>query len=260
MFNYIRNTSFKFLFILIFLLSCQTHDKSKKIAVPDTKNEMTSNALMPDYNERLQSFAAGLSPDSVFSNDTGFIHSQLLQGRFKVKLENYDTIRRDFCFPGLLHKKNEVEQFEGFEKIGDLDNDGKDDYVFVLSPLNRCEDGESYYFSNPLIERIATDSYCCHPNSIFSIGDIDEDGSDEIGEYYSSCASRYKAITIWTLRNLKWKEVETFSFVLNDEYEEFRDFKKLSKKIRKNLVSFLEIKDVDAEGNVIKEWRTVSIL
>lgn len=195
--------------------------------------------------------------DSFLSNDAAFINQEILKGRFKVELERYDTIRRGHCAPDRLSKKTAVQEFEGFKNVGDLDNDGRGDYVFVLAPINRCEEGQSYYFSNPKIPRIATDSYCCHPESIFSIGDIDEDGSNELAQYYSSCASRYKAITVWTLKKNAWKEVETFSYVLNEEYKEFEDFDKLAQKVARNKFRFLEIKDVTVHGALVKEWRTI---
>ena len=158
------------------------------------------------------SFVEEQLEDSVLANDAEFISQKLLKEKYPFDLTQYDTIKRGYCRPDKLDKQQLIESFEGFNNVGDLDKDGKDDYVFVLHPINRCEEGQSYYFSNPKIPRIETDSYCCHPKSLFSIGDIDEDGSNELGEFYSSCASRYKAITIWSLKSGKWKEIKSFSY------------------------------------------------
>jgi hypothetical protein len=197
--------------------------------------------------------------DSVLANDVHFINQKLLKGRFIVNLSAYDTIRRGFCRPDKLNSREAVREFEGFNNVGDIDRDGKDDFVFVLHPLNRCEEGQSYYFSSPEIPRIETDSYCCHPKSLFSIGDIDEDGRNELGQYYSSCASRYKAMTIWSLKAGKWKEIKSFSYVLNDKYRLFTDFNKLFKKVAKGKLSYLEISDVDVHGRLVSQWKTVSV-
>jgi hypothetical protein len=152
-----------------------------------------------------------------------------------------------------------IKDFEGFNNVGDGNNDGKDDFVFVLHPLNKCEEGQSYYFSNSAIPRIETDSYCCHPKSVFSIGDIDEDGKNELGQYYSSCASRYKGMTIWSLKGGKWKEITSFSYVLNDKYRLFVDFQKLFKKVAKGKLSYLEISDVDVKGRLVTKWKAITV-
>jgi hypothetical protein len=167
----------------------------------------------------------------VLANDVRFITHKLLKGKYKVNLARYDTM--SFCEPEKLNSRQMIKDFEGFNNVGDVNNDGKDDFVFVLHPLNKCEEGQSYYFSNSAIPRIETDSYCCHPKSVFSIGDIDEDGKNELGQYYSSCASRYKGMTIWSLKGGKWKEITSFSYVLNDKYRLFVDFQKLFKKVAK---------------------------
>jgi hypothetical protein len=206
-----------------------------------------------------RTFTERIWSDSVLANDVQFINQKLLKGRYRVNLAPYDTIRRGFCKPEKFDSRQLIKDFEGFNNVGDLSRDGKDDYVFVLHPINRCEEGQSYYFSDPKIPRIETDSHCCHPESLFQIGDIDEDGRNELGEYYSSCASRYKAITIWSLKGGKWKEIKSFSYVLNDKYRLFEDFNKLFKKVAKGKLSYLEISDVDVTGHLVSQWKTVAV-
>jgi hypothetical protein len=200
--------------------------------------------------------------DSILSNDIDFINDSILQGRFELDISKYETEdKRNDCNPIVLSKKI-IDEFynQGFNKLGDLNGDGKIDSVFVLHALNYCEDGDSYYFTDNRIPRIKTDSNCCHPESIFSIGDIDEDGGNEIAQYYSSCASAFKSINIWTLKNRKWKLVSNFIFHSNNgKYEAFKDFHKLYKKINKGKFKFLEISDVKANGKPIMEWKTITM-
>jgi hypothetical protein len=87
--------------------------------------------------------------DSVLANDVRFITQKLLKGKYKVNLARYDTIKRKFCRPDKLDTRQTVNGFEGPNEVGDLNGDGNVDYVFVLHPINRCEEGQSYYFSIP---------------------------------------------------------------------------------------------------------------
>lgn len=207
------------------------------------------------WNKRIKSNI--ISKDSVFSNDLKFIQNSILKGKYNVDLKYFKF--KDNC-PLLKYKKQElIDEFEGFQNIGDIDKDGKDDFVFVLRMINFCDNGNSYYFSNSNIPRILTESNCCHPYSIFSIGDIDEDGSNEIAQYYSSCASRFKHFNILTLKNNQWKEIAEIDFAINNKYEQFKDFNKLYKKISKNKFQFLEISDVLANGEIVSEWKTIEM-
>ncbi|RZJ54150.1 MAG: hypothetical protein EOO44_06025 [Flavobacterium sp.] len=148
---------------------------------------------------------------------------------------------------------------EGFQNLDDLNGDGKDDSVFVLHALNYCEEGDSYYFTDNRISRILTDSNCCHPSSIINIGDIDEDGKCEIAQYYSSCASAYKSIIIYSLKKDGWKEIESFTFMLNDKYTIDKDFKKLFKKTSKHHLEYFEISDITGDGELITAWKKIKI-
>lgn len=207
------------------------------------------------WNKRTNSNT--ISKDSVFSNDIKFIQNSILKGKYDVDLKYFKS--SDNCPPQKYKIQDLIDEFEGFQNVGDIDKDGKDDFVFILRAINFCEEGNSYYFSNPNIPRILTESNCCHPDSIFSIGDIDEDGSNEIAQYYSGCASRYKHFNIWTFKNNQWKEITEINFCLNDKYEQFKDFHKLYKKVSKNKFQFLEISDVLGNGEIVKEWKTIEM-
>jgi hypothetical protein len=87
--------------------------------------------------------------------------------------------------------------------------------VFVWPQLSWCDlEGDAYYFTDTSLPRLETESGCCHPQSLFLVGDIDEDGIQEIGQYFSSCASRYKSLYVYSLKNNTWKEVGHSTFDL----------------------------------------------
>ena len=240
------------LFIAILILFSCT--KENNVMTKSTKNSVDLKV-----SEQVK---IGIDKDSILSNDIDFINDSILKGILELDISKYEIEnKRNNCNPIMLSKKN-IDEFynQGFNKLGDLNGDGKIDSVFVLHALNYCEDGDSYYFTDNRIPRIKTESNCCHPESIFSIGDIDQDGGNEIAQYYSSCASAFKTINIWTLKNRKWKLVSNFIFhSINGKYEAFKDFHRLYKKIAKGKFKFLEISDMKANGKPIMEWKTITM-
>lgn len=195
--------------------------------------------------------------DHIITNDANKIYDLVVEQKFKIDLTKYQNSN---CPSDTLTKTEYLQNFEGIKELGDLDSDGKTDYVYILNPLNKCEDGQSYYFSNPSVERIATESYCCHLSSIINIGDINEDGLTEIAEYYSSCVSKYKAITVHSLTSdLSWREIVTFSYALNDQFPIEKYFQKLIVKKSKNVFEYFEIKDVDINGKLVASWKSIRI-
>ncbi|MCH5600304.1 hypothetical protein [Niabella ginsengisoli] len=192
-------------------------------------------------------------------NDERQIAELLLNRKSGIDL-NLKPYQKTACPSDTINKSTYRKIFKGLKNIGDLDTDGNDEFVFILESLNKCEEGQSYYFSNPKIERIYTESNCCHLSSLINIGDIDEDGFLEVAEYYSSCASRYKAIVIYHLNEeFKWETLTNFSFVLNAQYDILKDFKKLFRKTSKNNLEYFEIIDVDIKGNLIASWKTLKV-
>lgn len=250
------------LFLIFFnLISCEKEKKS----VPKTDSRVVVSKPKPQkkrsYDEQLKTIKNGTSKDSILSNDIQFINNSILKGKFKLDISKYEAEgKKKECYPIRLQKKLFDEFYnEGFYNLGDLNGDKKADSVFVLHALNYCEEGDSYYFTDNNIPRIITDSNCCHPTNIINIGDIDEDGKSEIAEYYSSCASRYKSITIYSLKNNKWKKIKSFSFMLNDKYTIDKDFKKLFKKTSKNHLKYFVISDITTEGKLVTEWKKIRI-
>ena len=158
--------------------------------------------------------------------------------------------------------------FEGFNLLGDINRDGKLDSAFVLPPIAWCAfpgedqeiDGDSYYFSDTSLPRLHTPSRCCHPSSIFSVGDIDDDGIDEIGEYQTSCVSRYKLLQLHTLKKGKWKNV---GYVVYDLFyvDTSKTYAEHFRKVRKGIVDILEITDLrnDSTKDVRPIWRRFNL-
>ena len=249
-----------FILFLIFL-GLSSCEKKKDISLQTDSQIVISKPKKLSYDEQLEAIKNGTTKEFVLSNDIQFINDSILKGKFKLDISKYNAEASEKeCFPIRLSKKLFNEFYnEGFNNLGDINGDKKADAVFVLHALNYCEEGDSYYFTDNTIPRIITDSNCCHPTSIINIGDIDEDGKSEIAQYYSSCASRYKAITIYSLKNNKWNEIKSFPFVLNDKYLIDKDFKKLLKKTSKNNLSYFEISDITGDGKLVTTWKRIKI-
>lgn len=261
----------KLIFLIIFfgLLACKKEAEKTKQKSFQKKKVAKSNPKKLSYKETVEYLKVSKPKNSFLSNDIQFINDSILKGKFKLDISQYEIENeKKECFPNIL-KKEEFYEYsmdavrysaKQFKNVGDLNGDGKNDSVFILPGLGYCEEGQSYYFTDNKIPRIETDSDCCHTESIFSIGDIDEDGGNEIAEYYSSCASNFKCIDVWTLKENKWKLVDKFTFFFdNGKYEAFKDFHKLYKKIAKGKFKFLEISDMRANREVVMEWKTVTM-
>lgn len=250
-----------FLLIMVLILSCNKEKKENYLKSKKVVERKKDTIIEKSYKEIIFSIKSNTSLDSVLSNDIDFINDSILKGKFKLDISKYELENEvKECYPIRISKKDLKEFYnEEPENLGDLNNDKIDDFGFYLHSLSYCEAGDSYYFSDNNIPRIETDSNCCHSKSLFSIGDIDEDGGNEIAQYYSSCASSFKAIIIWTLKKGKWIEVANFYHKINSEYVIFEDFHKLHKKISKGKFKFLEIYDINSKGEILKEWKTITM-
>ena len=143
---------------------------------------------------------------------------------------------------------------EGVQPIGHIRLDKPSVSVFVLSPLNTCDsDGQSYYFTDTSLPRLPTDSYCCHPNSLFPVGDIDEDGISEIGLYLSTCVSRYKQLIVYSLKNNAWKHVGDCSVDIMASGD-VKSYKPFIRKTGKGKFEMLEMERIKPEDNPVKDW------
>ncbi len=137
--------------------------------------------------------------------------------------------------------------FEGFKNLGDLNGDDRPDSVFFLDPFHYgdIDSGQSYYFTDTSLPRIPSDSYCCHINNVFVLPDIAENKTRELGIYYSSCASRYKSIRYYILKNGGWDQFATSEFDILTQDPSQINFSDLVKKLDQNTIAvknFLELK------------------
>jgi hypothetical protein len=228
-----------FVFILnvfIFFTSCKKNTKNNNTA-KETNNTKTKIA------------------DKHNSLNALFVGNTLLHGHSILIQKYLDKYLIDSCENQIYDDSTLIQTFERPKRLGDLNNNHKIDSVFVLPPLNFCEDGQSYYFTDPILPRLQTDSYWCHPSNLFSVGDIDENGVCEIGEYYSSCASRYKLLCVYSLINAKWEQVGQCTFDLG--YSKYNiNFKSYVRKTGKGNFQMLEITDLTEDTSKIgkKNW------
>ena len=162
---------------------------------------------------------------------------------FANYLKKYEL---DSCDLITYTSKELKESFEGFKNIGDINNNKIKDFVFVVPPFNFCEQGDSYTFVDSFLPRLTTDSYCCHPDNLFSIGDIDEDGIAEICIFYSSCVSRFKSLIAYSLKEGKWLEIGSCSF---DIFIMKPDKEKRIRKTGKGKFEMLEIEIINFDKN-----------
>ncbi len=138
--------------------------------------------------------------------------------------------------------------FGSLKDIGDIDNDKIRDTVIVVPELLALKDedsdnvyyeeGASFVFTNRKLPKIKVDALCVSCDYIFPIGDIDEDGIMELGQYYSSCSSRLKVLLVLHLENGVWKEIAQ---CLYDTSMEVPHFSKRIKKLKRGLFQMDEI-------------------
>jgi hypothetical protein len=222
-------------FVLIIFFSCKESKIDNKQSQPTTViQKINKDSLLSKLNENIHFVG-----DKLFTNKTSLIKHLV------------NTYQVDTC--GIIAYEDSTlrEGFEGLKTIGDINGNKISDSVFVLPPFNYCDDGDSYYFFDTTLPRLYTDSYCCHPDNLFPIGDIDEDGIIEICIFYSSCTSRFKSLIAYSLKNKTWKQIGRCTFDVGFMKP---DKEKRVRKVGKGKFKMLEI--VDKGEN--KEWKQFS--
>jgi hypothetical protein len=187
----------------------------------------------------------------AFKKNVDFFANVLLKGH-GVIIRNYiQKYQPDSCGMMAYNNSDLKEGFEGVKTIKSVYNDKKEDAVFVVPSFNYCDEGDSYCFYDQTLPRLYTESNCCHPNNLFILQDIDEDGIREIGIYYSACSSRFKALKIYSLKNGKWTEVASSTF---DTFMKNPDkvlFDTLVKKISKSKFKICDFADGKTEWKIV---------
>ncbi len=139
-----------------------------------------------------------------------------------------------------------IKDFRLFRTLGDINGDNRLDSVFLVPELirshdNSYEEGITLVFSDSKIPPIKVNQMCVQFQNFFVVGDIDEDGWMELGQYYSSCASRYKTLILLRCdKKSTWKEVEYCAY---DTYSPEPHFSTRIRKIKKNQYEMTEITD-----------------
>jgi hypothetical protein len=192
--------------LIIYLISSCTNRQ--------INNQINKQTEKRSIQEEIVYLKSVIPQDSISSTDPSFYGDSLFPGHkslLTLLISKYDN---DTCFPIIHNKKELREKFEGYKILGDINNDKINDSVFVLPPLNWCgyNDGDSYYFTDTSLPRLNSGSECSHPTNSFKAPDIDEDGVCEVGFFYSSCASRYKSLQLYTLKNHQWKQIAESEF------------------------------------------------
>lgn len=217
-----------------------------------------SNVYLP--NVKIIAKEQEINIDSLrqrMNENISFIGDTLLQGKQFLLNDYIKKYQSDTC--GIMAYSNTLlkEGFEGIKNMGDINGDKINDSVFVMVPFNFCDEGQSYCFLDTSLPRLYTDSYCCHPDNIFSIGDIDEDGISEICIFYSSCVSRFKRLIAYSLKNGQWQQVGVCDF---DIFVMQPDKEKRVRKVSKGKLEMLEIVINDFEKNPKgdRKWKQFS--
>ena len=249
--------------ITFFLTSCK--DKPQKVSAPETT--LVSKNKIADTIRQIPDTTTDIN--KVKATDYVFFSDSVLHGHKAVLKYYFSKYASDsLCGKCEFYDRKDVkDEFEGLLYMGNINNNRIKDSVFVLKPLNWCKqegeekfDGQAYYFTDTTLPRLQTDSYCCHPSSLFLVGDIDEDGVAEIGEYHSSCASHYKVLNVYSLKNKRWKEIgsciyDLFYMHIGKPYSYF------VRKVSKNKFKMLEITDLTDDTTKIgkRNWKQFSM-
>jgi hypothetical protein len=257
--------------ITFFLTSCK--DKPQKVSAPETTLVPTtqiadtikhvSDTIIP-VSDTITDINKVKATDYVFFSDS-VLHGHKAVLKYYFNKYGSDSICGSHC--EFYDRKEVKDEFEGLLYIGNINNNRIKDSVFVLKPLNFCKqegeeyfDGQAYYFTDTTLPRLQSDSYCCHPSSLFLVGDIDEDGVSEIGEYFTSCASHYKSLFVYSLKNKRWKEIGHCVYDLN--YMDIgKPYSYFVRKISKNKFKMLEITDLTDDTTKIgkRNWKHFSM-
>lgn len=209
-----KNNIFSLIILLVFLISCKEKRNNKSVLPNESINK--NDSLRMELRRSLDYFA-----DSLLNGNRALMKSFILK------------YQPDTCGIILYSDSSLKSAFEGIKRLTDINGDKIDDSVFVIPPLNYCDEGQSYYFTDTSLPRLFSNSYCCHPDNLFVVDDIDEDGIKEIGVFNSSCASRYKMLKIYSLKTNNWQEISTSTFDILTKDPTTVKFETLVKKVSK---------------------------
>ena len=215
----------------------------------EKKEEIKKVAIVVDTTKVL------CDGERVLVKNYRFIGDTLLHSKSYLVKYYFDIYNKDTCKTEKYINANLKEEFEGIKDIGDINNDNRKDSFFILPPLNQCEKGNSYYFTDLTLPRFETTENCNHNNYLINIGDIDEDGICELGYFHNSCVSRYKGIEVYTLKAKKWNLIGRCCYDIEYSSTNINLYKYI-KKTGKGTFELLEITDLTNDKSKIgkKNW------
>lgn len=197
--------------------------------------------------------------NSITTKDTLSVKTRWTPPDTKAKLLNDPTLQpriKKYIVDSMVlvmadYLLENLAEFKKVKVIGDINGDKRIDSVQLMPELIYSteygyEEGISVVFSDPKIPRIKVNSMCVNFDFLFPVGDIDEDGWMELGQYYTSCASRYKTLVLLRCNKKNtWKEVEYCAY---DTYFPEPHISTRIRKIKKNQYEMTEITDDNLEG------------
>jgi hypothetical protein len=185
------------------IFSCVENNGNPATQVLDSIKNSPAKVLEVKRNDSLS---------IVLKSNLDFFADSLLPGSKAIIQCYIKRYQPDTCVTLTYENSSLKEGFEGVAAVRKIDGGNGRDSVFVVPPFNYCDDGDSYCFKDMKLPRLHTDSYCCHPSNLFVVEDIDEDGIKEIGIFYSSCASRFKGLRVYSLKGGEWKQIGDATF------------------------------------------------
>lgn len=228
-----------YLILLLSLSACGNRVKQKTMA-------STGSASLKDTIRLLLHDNINFINDSLWKRDPALLEHFI----WKYHPDTCCTIK----FETTDLKRN----YEGPGHPGDINGDHRPDTFYILRDFHLCSEGQSYLFTDTTLPRLKTNSFCCHPRNLFSIGDIDEDGIDELGLFFSSCVSRYKSIYAYSLKKGNWKEVGHIAF---DAFymDAEQSYKSFVRKTGKGKFEMLETADLRKENIGKPVWQKFTV-
>lgn len=234
---------------MLFFISCAQNQVRKSPLQLESKKDCLNNKK----SNRLESLKSRDSTLHKLQENLKYISQFLIHKKesyLRIYLKEY--LKDSNCLK--CYSSREINrEWQGIKGLGYLHHGPTKDSVIIISEINSCLGEGIYAFTNPSLPFLTNGSDCLLLENIFSVGDMDEDGIDELGVYESSCVSRFKSLAVYSLKNRHWKEVGRCAF---DIYQEWPDKRNRIRKLKKGEFQMLEVLDnfPNKRLPVIRKW------
>lgn len=183
-----------------------------------------------------------LSTDSTWAHNYRIIADSIMPVYKDLVKYYFRKYRQDSC-KAILLDSADFAHSEGVRPFGHVHFNKPPISVFLWPQLSWCDlQGDAWYFTDTSLPRLETESGLCYPSTLFPVSDIDEDGTAEIGQLYTSCSSHYQSLHVYSLKNNAWKEMGRSVFDLN-YMTPAKDSRQYVRKTGKGRFEMLEITD-----------------